>query len=86
MKRAARINRLIQLKKKARAANKAKHTPYRKKLQELAENELVEAQEPVFQDTATNEELNIMRLLNLAPTNAPETKTPAYMEMLEQNL
>jgi|JI6StandDraft_1071083.scaffolds.fasta_scaffold14053_5 hypothetical protein len=55
LKRSARINRLILLKKKARAADKAKHTPYKKKLQDAAENELVEAQEPVFQDNATNE-------------------------------
>lgn len=55
MKRSARINKLIQVKKKARAALKAKHTPYKKKLQEAAEHELVEAQEPVFQDSATNE-------------------------------
>jgi hypothetical protein len=79
MKRSARINRIVQMKKRAKILRKSKITPYKKRLLTAAENELVEAQEPVFGDTATNEEMNILRLLNLAPIDQSEIKNPAYM-------
>jgi hypothetical protein len=79
MKRSARINRIVQMKKRAKILRKSKITPYKKRLQTAAENELVEAQEPVFNDTATNEEMNILRLLNLVPIDQSVTNNPAYM-------